>query len=631
MRKIKKQLITAILVSAVFLSLQIDLSAQGGFDNSTRALFIFDMARYIEYGDGLKDSEFFRIGVLDKDAALFWEMGNLARTRGRIQDKPVDVVLFQDESKIIPVQILYLHKNSGFDLRKIREKLAGQQTMLITEGYEFNESMINFIVVDGAPKFQAHEDKIREAGMSVNTNFLYQAIKTKEDWENLFDQAQEEIELQKRQIKEQQEVIEAQKNEILRQKALLDSLDRQIEEKEKILNDKQKQLDYQLAQINRQGREISVQRAVIERQQNEVSEQTAVLSQQRTEIDAQVARLDDQLALIGQQEEKIKTQLATLEKQKLILYFITFVLLLFVFLAYNIYRNYRIKKEANIKLEEKNRTISAQKDEIEKQRDIAATQRDQIAYQKKHITDSIVYAKRIQTALLPSLELFSDDLEHFVLYKPLDIVSGDFYWVTRRDNLQIIIAADCTGHGVPGAFMSMLGVTMLNELVLAKNVVMPDQILNSLRREIMVALKQSEEDDQVKDGMDMAVCTIDFSTSTLWYAGANNPLYLIRGKELIHYRPDKMPVAIHYRMNDFALQKIELQKGDCFYIFSDGYADQFGGPDQRKFMSSQLKEVLVKISDLPMIQQGEKLNELFAKWQGDNPQVDDVILIGIRY
>lgn len=607
------------------------VTAQGGFDNSTRALFIFDMGRYIDYGPGLADSAFFRIGVLDEDASLFWEMGNLRVTRPRIQDKPVDLVYFRDESKITPTHILFVNKKSGFDLKKIKEKIEGNQTMLMTEGYAFNESMINFVVVDGKPEFEVHDDKIREAGMTVNPLMLTQSIKSKEDWEKLFDEANNKIELQIKQIAEQQETIDVQKAEILLQKSLLDSLDSQIKEKEAILNDKQRQLDYQLTQINRQGREIAGQRALIESQQKEVADQKAVLDTQRVELEAQMARLDEQLALISKQEDKIKTQLATLEKQKLILYFVSFVLLMFVFLAYNIYRNYKIKKEANIKLEEKNKTISAQKDEIEKQRDVAAMQRDQIAYQKKHITDSIVYAKRIQTALLPSLELFSDELDHFVLYKPLDIVSGDFYWVSRKDNLQIIIAADSTGHGVPGAFMSMLGVTMLNELVLAKNVVMPDQILNGLRDGIINALKQSVDEDNVKDGMDMAVCLIDFSSSTLWFAGANNPLYLIRDNELIHYRPDKMPVAIHYNMGDFTLQKIDLKKGDCFYIFSDGYADQFGGPDQRKFMTRQLKEVLLKISGMPMIDQGVKLNELFTEWQGDNPQIDDVTLIGVRY
>lgn len=623
------RIVSAFIVSVIFSTLT--LKSQTGMDNSTRALFIFDIARYIDYLGGLDDDEFFKIGILDKDAALTLEMGQMRVTRPRIQNKPVDIIMFRDENRITPVHILYVNKSSGFDLKKVKQKLEGQQTMLITEGYEFNESMINFVMVDGKPRFQAHADKIREAGMNVDEGFLFLAVKSKEDWENLFDKAQEQIDIQKKQIAQQQEVIEAQKEEILRQKALLDSLDREIAGKEKVLNEKQLQLEKQMLQINRQGREITVQKSTIEAQQTEVNQQKEVLSVQRAEIEAQISKLNEQLELINRQEEKIKTQLATLEKQKLILGFVSLLLLLFVFLAYNIYRNYRIKKEANIRLEEKNRTISAQKDEIEKQHGMVVMQRDQIAYQKKHITDSIIYAKRIQTALLPSLELFSDNLEHFVLYKPLDIVSGDFYWVAGKDDKQIIILADCTGHGVPGAFMSMLGVTMLNEIILTRDILMPDQILNTLRKEIMGALKQSVEDDKVKDGMDMSVCLIDFGKSILYYAGANSPLYIVRGDELIHYRPDKMPVAVHYRMNDFTMHTIDLRKGDAFYLMSDGYADQFGGPDQKKFMVNRIKETLVKMSDIPMIKQGERLEEIFTEWQGDNPQIDDVTVIGVRY
>jgi serine phosphatase RsbU (regulator of sigma subunit) len=242
-----------------------------------------------------------------------------------------------------------------------------------------------------------------------------------------------------------------------------------------------------------------------------------------------------------------------------------------------------------------------------------------------------MYAKRIQTALLPSLELFSDKLEHFVLYKPLAIVSGDFYWVSSKDNLQIIISADCTGHGVPGAFMSMLGVTLLNEIVNGKHIIMPDQIIENLRDGIIKSLKQVVDEDTVKDGMDIAVCLVNFNENILWFAGANNPLYLIRGSELIHYRADKMPVAIHYKMLPFTLHRIELQKGDTFYIFSDGYADQFGGPKEKKFMSMHLKEILVELVGKPMLQQGDRLNEIFEEWRGNNPQVDDVTLIGVRY
>ena len=242
-----------------------------------------------------------------------------------------------------------------------------------------------------------------------------------------------------------------------------------------------------------------------------------------------------------------------------------------------------------------------------------------------------MYAKRIQTAFIPSLELFSDKLEHFVLYKPLAIVSGDFYWVSTVENKQVIIAADCTGHGVPGAFMSMLGVTLLNEIVNGKHILMPDQIIDNLRDGVIKSLNQVADEESVKDGMDIAVCVVDFEAELLWYAGANNPLYLVRNKELIHYRADKMPAAIHYRMQPFTLHKIELQKGDAFYIFSDGFSDQFGGPNQKKFMSNQLRETLVQMSGEPMLKQGERLNDIFEGWRGDSPQVDDVTLIGVRY
>jgi serine phosphatase RsbU (regulator of sigma subunit) len=426
-------------------------------------------------------------------------------------------------------------------------------------------------------------------------------------------------------------MINTQRKEILIQKALLDSLDRQISVKEKTLTEKEEILYRQFARISEQQGEISNQKQTITDQQKEVQIQKDTLDNQKSKISLQRARINDQLRRISEQDSKINVQLEAIEKQKLILYFVLLALLLVSFLGYYIYRGYKIKKEANIKLEDKNRTISLQKDEIEIQRDIAAAQRDQIGYQKRHIEDSIMYAKRIQAALIPSLELFSDRLEHFVLYKPLAIVSGDFYWVSTLVNPQVIISADCTGHGVPGAFMSMLGVTLLNEIVNGKHILMPDQIIENLRQGIIRSLKQVAEEDSIKDGMDIAVCVVDFDESILWYAGANSPLYLVRNGEIVHYRADKMPVAIHYKMEPFTLHKIDLIKGDVIYIFSDGFADQFGGPKQKKFMSMQLRKTLVGMAGMPMLKQGERLNEIFEEWRGDSPQIDDVTLIGIRY
>jgi len=606
--------------------------SQGGTNNGTRAVFIFDIAKYIDYGQGFADSAVFKIGILDKTSELFWEMGNLAKTRKTIQDKPVQLVVFRSEDQILHTQLLYVNKSSGFSLNKVRTKLEGHETLLLTEGYEFRESMVNFIGVEGEmPKYGVNEDMITKAGMKVNSNLLFQAIKTKEDWENLFGKASEQIIIQRDTIKQQLDMIRIQKKEILHQKALLDSLDKEISIKENTLSEKQKVLDKQFVRINKQQGEISIQKQTIIDQQKAVQIQKDTLANQKEKITIQLARIDDQLKKISEQDSKIKVQLEAIEKQKLILYFVILALLLVSCLGYYIYRGYKIKKEANIKLEEKNRTISLQKDEIEKQRDLAAAQRDQISYQKRHIEDSIMYAKRIQTALIPSLELFSDKLEHFVLYKPLAIVSGDFYWVSTQSNPQVIISADCTGHGVPGAFMSMLGVTMLNEIVNGKHILMPDQIIENLRQGIIKSLKQVAEEDSIKDGMDIAVCLIDFENNTLWFAGANSPLYLVRNGELIHYRGDKMPVAIHYKMEPFTLHKIDLLKGDAFYVFSDGYADQFGGPNQKKFMSMQLRETLVAMAGMPMLKQGERLNEIFEEWRGDSPQIDDVTLIGVRY
>ena len=622
---------TAILFIGIAFLTGKSVYSQVGFDNATRALYIFDLAKYIDYGPGFADSANFRIGVLVGDYDLINEMGNLSRTRTRIQDKPVLVSGYRNPESLTHVQVLFVDKKAGFDLSRIKSLIKGKQTMLITEGYEFRESMMNFIVVNGKPRFDINEEYVKQEGMSVPQSLLFLAIKTKEDWQNLFDIASKEIEVQKVTIQQQLETIEVQKAEILKQKALLDSLDKEIIVKEKTLTEKQKILDMQFARISKQQGEISVHKQTILTQQNEVLVQKDTLARQKEKIIIQLGKIDEQLQRISDQDKKIRMQLEAIEKQKLILFFVLFALLLVSILGYYIYRGYKIKKEANIRLEEKNRTISLQKDEIEKQRDVASSQRDQIAYQKRHIEDSIIYAKRIQTALIPSLELFSDKLEHFVLYKPLAIVSGDFYWVSDHGNIQVIIAADCTGHGVPGAFMSMLGVTMLNELVNGKHILMPDQILENLRQGVIRSLKQVPEEDSIKDGMDIAVCVVDFEKNILWYAGANCPLYLIRGNELIHYRADKMPASIHYRMDPFKMHKIDIEKGDAFYIFSDGFADQFGGPNQKKFMTNQLRETLVAMAGEPMLKQGEKLTGIFEEWRGDNPQVDDVMLIGVRY
>lgn len=261
-----------------------------------------------------------------------------------------------------------------------------------------------------------------------------------------------------------------------------------------------------------------------------------------------------------------------------------------------------------------------------------AKQRDQIVEQKKEITDSIQYAERIQTAVLPKGEYIDSLLpDYFILFKPRDIVSGDFYWINGKDGKVVVVAADCTGHGVPGAFMSMLGVSILNELASEPKQLSADSMLNLLREHLTKTLRQTGTEDEAKDGMDLALILIDYPKMTVQFAGAYNPLLHIREGECTVYKGDKMPVGYHLgEMNPFTSQLINLSKGDCLYLFSDGYADQFGGPDDKKFKSAKLRELLTEIHNLPMKEQKVRLNETIENWKGINEQIDDILVVGIR-
>jgi serine phosphatase RsbU (regulator of sigma subunit)/ligand-binding sensor domain-containing protein len=274
----------------------------------------------------------------------------------------------------------------------------------------------------------------------------------------------------------------------------------------------------------------------------------------------------------------------------------------------------------------------------ERTREIKA-QHDKIAELHKSIMDSIFYARRIQEALLPPDELLKELLpEYFVLFKPRDIVSGDFYWASQHENRAILVAADCTGHGVPGAFMSMLGISFLNEIVNKIDSVESHLILNELRANVKKSLRQTGKENEAKDGMDLALCIIDYKNMKMEYSGAFNSLYLIRDGELIKYDADRMPIGIYIREKDsFTKHIVELQKGDSFYIFSDGFVDQFGGPKGSKLMTKRFKELLLENYTKPMSEQKEILERYLADWQsytnekGDNyRQIDDILVIGVR-
>ncbi len=318
-------------------------------------------------------------------------------------------------------------------------------------------------------------------------------------------------------------------------------------------------------------------------------------------------------------EIKLLTQSATLSKTiTFSLIGGVFLLLLFLFV---LFKRIQLRKESNVKLEKQNAIIEEK---------------------NKDITDSITYARRIQDAILPPPGLmkmkFSDA---FVFYRPRDIVSGDFWWNAEKDGKFIVACADCTGHGVPGGFMSVMSSAFLSEIVNERAITDPDMILSHLRRKVIAALNKTEDKtiieenktnkgEVVKDGMDIVVCSFS-DNNEFEFACANNPLWIIRDNSVITFAPDKFPVGVHHgEMKPFTLQSSKIQKGDMIYIFTDGFADQFGGENGKKFKYKPFQELLIEINNKSGKEQLKKLETTFDNWKGKLEQVDDVLVIGIR-
>jgi serine phosphatase RsbU (regulator of sigma subunit) len=252
----------------------------------------------------------------------------------------------------------------------------------------------------------------------------------------------------------------------------------------------------------------------------------------------------------------------------------------------------------------------------------------EIEEKNRDITASIRYAERIQRAMLPREDTFN---EAFILYMPKDIVSGDFYWMYDNGDIQFIAACDCTGHGVPGAFMSIIGHNSLNKVVREYGITRPGSILDQLNAEVVKALMQRKE-ETINDGMDLTLIAFDRKKFTLEFAGAYNPLYLVRKGELFTYKGDRFPIGMSslQAKKNFQTQKVEIQPGDMLYMTSDGYADQFGYSDGKKYKSGNVKKLLVEIWNLPINEQRERLKKEILDWKGDLQQVDDIMFIGTK-
>lgn len=350
-------------------------------------------------------------------------------------------------------------------------------------------------------------------------------------------------------------------------------------------------------------------------------EKSAEFARQETTL-----KYDNERALEKAEQDKKDAITAAEIRQQYILIAAGAVVLLFVIvLAVVLYNRAQLTRRQNA-------LIQHQKEEVEQQRDQLEVQKSEIEEKNKNITDSITYALRIQQAILPDAQEVARLLPaSFVFYKPKDIVSGDFYWVAETIDYVFYATVDCTGHGVPGGFMSVLGASLLNEIVNERGVVSPAGILNLMRDKIVAALHQTGESGENKDGMDMVICRLNRDRSELCFAAANNDLWLIRNGELIEYDADKQPVGIGAAVAaPFTEHRIALQRDDMIITFTDGFADQFGGPRGKKYKYSHMKSFLLSCASGSPEMQLQKISSEFESWKGNAEQIDDVLVIGIK-
>lgn len=418
------------------------------------------------------------------------------------------------------------------------------------------------------------------------------------------------------------------------------------------------------AQVEKEKFEkIQKQKALEKAKQKEV-ELSSTLEEKKIEV-------QEQEKIIDTKESEIKVKdISLVEKEKKVArqkkWIIFFVIGLIGLVAYAllIYRMYKDKKKTNKILSLQNEEIRQQKeeimtqrdeiqnknDEITAQRDEIAASRDLVMEQKKNIegmlhevNQSIDYAQRIQATVLPEESFLDEHFDsHFILYKPKDVVSGDFYWCAHVEGQIIVAVADCTGHGVPGAFMSMLGTSFLREIVQKEYITDPAVILRKLRKEIIKALKQKGVEGEHKDGMDIALVSINKKTKLLHYAGANNSLLYVHNSEiaantteLLHeIKADKMPIAIFDQMVNFTNHEVQMQSGDLIFFFSDGFADQFGGPTTKKYLSRNFRKIIAEVCPKSMAEQKAILDFAIENWKtGYNvicEQTDDITVLGIK-
>lgn len=563
-----------ILFTLLLFTLSFQTFSQQDEANTTaRAEFIlrFTKTKYITWPRSSR--KHFEITIL-RDSALYEELKKSVPNKTMF-GRNIQVLFAQNTSTIKEgSDLIYLHAADGFPMQDLLNRFKGKPVLLVGENYPYHSCMINLVTLNGKTVYEINEDLLNQQGLKPLDPLIDGQARNELEWKKSFDQAQLQLEKEKKQLSQTQKELK--------------QVNQSLQQKEKEL--------------------IAVDSAL----------QTTTDTLLQTKED-----LERKKEIISVQEHMAEMKEAEMEHQKNINRFIGVALILLLALLFLIYRNFRNSKKANEQLKHLNTQLKKHKDDIFLQKQL-------IEHKNAEISDSILYARRIQDALMPeAAELTKIFPRSFILYQPKDIVSGDFFWFHDLPDALLLAVVDCTGHGVPGAMMSVVGLKLLNEAVNEKKLSHPHELVQYLDQGVYESFKGNSA-LKMKDGMDLSICRIEKKSNSIEYAGVYNPLYIINANGLRELKPDKKPIGNFQKDFRYNNQKLEVFPGDNIFLFSDGYADQFGGAKGKKFKNARFKELLQSLSKHPVSEQKEKLHTHFEKWKGDLEQIDDVCVVGIQ-
>lgn len=554
-----------------------------------KTAFIYNFTKYISWPNEDQLSSF-KICVLNSPGMADY-LEKLAGMK-KFRDKtPIEIIRCSSANDIVLCQMLIVDGYGSDNLWSAYSKVRAKGVLMVAENLvDYKKSMISFTELNGRMKYIINKTKMDEANLLVN-DVLYSLAITKEgEWKSIFEKFN----------------------------TLLQSSDKEVKVDKADIAQMLKLYKHLEHENNYQGTTIAQMEDSMRRKMHAFNLQMTQYKKVNQRIEEQKITLKKQQDLMDKQKDEISIQETQIGKQRIVISIIALLSAGVFLLLFFVIRSNNQRRKAFL-------LMTQQKNEVIRQKQL-------VDEKQKEILDSINYAKRIQTALLANSKMLNANLpEHFVLFKPKDIVAGDFYWAAPTHDSFIYITADCTGHGVPGAFMSLLNISKLNETINQKHITRPDLILNDVKTEIIKALNPEGSLEESKDGMDAILCKIDFKNMKLQYAAANNSFCIVRDNQLLICKADKIPVGKSH--NDTALftyNEIALQKGDMIYTYTDGYGDQFGGPKGKKFKHKKLKEIMTDVANQSMEEQRQTLNSSFENWMGKLEQVDDVLVIGVR-